>query len=195
MQPGKAEVTVGFGLGANLGERRLRFLGAIEVLSALLTELRVAPLYRSSAISPTAQPDFLNTVVVGATRVPAETLLAVAKRLEMWAGREVGPRLSARPLDVDLLFWGERAVTLPELCLPHPRMHERRFVPQPLADLSPGFPVGSDRRPALDLATELSQSQRVERVPWRHEALRKRSFTMDDSMFTKSTPNRDYDQS
>ena len=146
-----AEVTVGFGLGANLGARQLRFLGAIETLSKLVTDLRVAPLYRAPAIAPTAQPDFLNTVVVGTTRVPAETLLAVAKRLEMWAGRELGPRLSARPLDIDLLFWGERAVDLPELCLPHPRMHERRFVLQPLADLEPGMAVrtrNSWRRPS-----------------------------------------------
>lgn len=161
-----AEVQVGFGLGANLGQRQLRILRAIETLSHLVADLHVAPLYRTPAVSPTRQPDFLNTVVLGTTRVPAETLLAVAKRLEVWAGRELGPRLSARPLDVDLLFWGERIVDLPELCLPHPRMHERRFVLQPLADLDPGLPVGPDRRPAVDLATALSARQGVERVAW-----------------------------
>ncbi len=175
MQRSDAEVPVGFGLGANLGRRQLRFLRAIETLSHLVADLRVAPLYSAPAISPTAQPDFLNTVVLGTTRVPAETLLAVAKRLEIWAGRELGPRLAARPLDVDLLFWGQRVVDLPELRLPHPRMHQRRFVLQPLADLDPGLPVGPDRRPALDLATALSSSQWVERVAWTSSAIAERS--------------------
>ena len=169
MRNSSAEVAVGFGLGANLGERQLRFLGAIETLSRMVTNLRVAPLYSAPAIPRAAQPLYLNTVVVGATTVPAETLLAVAKRLEMRAGRELGPRLSARPLDVDLLFWGERVVDLPELRLPHPRMHERRFVLQPLADLDPELLVGPDRRPARDLAAELSQRQSIERVTWRGE--------------------------
>ncbi len=70
-----------------------------------------------------------------------EQLLSLLKRLEREAGRVRGPRDGPRPLDLDLLVYGEVVSTVPSLVLPHPRLGERRFVLAPLAELAPGLRV------------------------------------------------------
>jgi len=111
-----------------------------------LDEVRVAPLYRTPAVSPIPQPDYLNTALLARSPLDAESLLALAKALERAAGRRRGERFGPRPLDVDLLWFGDRRSARPELTLPHPRLAERRFVLQPLADLALDLRV-----PALEL--------------------------------------------
>ena len=133
--------------------------------------LRVAPLYRSRAVSPIPQPDYLNTVVVGSTALAPDAVLALAKRLELAAGRRRGPRGAPRPLDVDLLVHGSRVLTSPELTLPHPRLALRRFVLAPLADVAPDLvvPPGDQtvRQILAALPADLSTATSwVERVPW-----------------------------
>lgn len=128
-------------LGGNLGDVEAAFTIAIEALSVHFDDLKVAPLYRTTAVSeaPAEPPQnaYLNSAIVGRTTTSAEELLALAQALERQAGRQRGSRWASRPLDLDLLFWGERTSTLPELMLPHPRVLERRFVLQPLSELIP----------------------------------------------------------
>ena len=71
------------------------------------------------------------------TALSADDLLGLTKALEWRAGRRPGPRRSPRPLDIDLLLYGDETSDRPELRLPHPRLEHRRFVLQPLADLAP----------------------------------------------------------
>lgn len=147
---------------------------AIADLERLLGELEVAPLYLTAPVSPIAQPDFYNTVVLGTLRrrsggdlAPApEEILAYGQALERRAGRRRGERFGPRPLDVDLLFVGDQRRDRPELTLPHPRLTERRFVLAPLADLRPDLrlpPGGETVRRLLD---RLGPAQAVERIGW-----------------------------
>jgi len=103
--------------------------------------LRVASLYRSLPVSPVPQPDFLNTAALAHTSLGPEEVLALAKALELAAGRRRGLRFGPRPLDIDLLLYGDRQSRAPELTLPHPRLAERRFMLEPLAEIAPDLPV------------------------------------------------------
>jgi 2-amino-4-hydroxy-6-hydroxymethyldihydropteridine diphosphokinase len=158
---------VAIGLGGNLGDPTLWFRLAARAFAALLQDLAAAPLYRSEAVSPLPQPPYLNTVLTGATTLAAADLLAVAKALEHAAGRRLGPRHAPRPLDVDLLLYGDCIATTPELRLPHPALRERRFVLQPLADLEPDRRLPPDGRTVRDVLAELPQAPPVVRLgPW-----------------------------
>ena len=162
---------VAFGLGGNLGSRgeietALRL--ALDRLRASIDGLRVASLYRGAAVSDIPQPDFLNTAAVGTTMLAPEALLAIAKTLELEAGRRPGPRLGPRPLDVDLLLYGDLTSHRPELTLPHPRLAERRFVLAPLAEVAPDLPIPALASTPAELLRRLPASAPpVERLRWR----------------------------
>jgi len=138
-----------------------------------LDDLRAASLYRSAPVSPIPQPDYLNTAVVGtlgSTSLSPEAVLALAQELERAAGRLPGPRFGPRPLDIDILVYGDRVSGAPELTLPHPRMRERRFVLAPLAEIAPELtvpPDGATVRELLDrLDPESAGGGEVERIAW-----------------------------
>lgn len=162
-------MTVALGLGANLGPAEATLRRAVALLSELLAGLRVAPLFRSRPISPLPQPDYLNTAVVGASRLAPEALLAVTKRLELAAGRRRAARSAARALDIDLLIYGELLTRTPELTLPHPRLRQRRFVLAPLAVVAPDLAVPPDGAPVRDLLRRVGQEGEVELVGWSRE--------------------------
>ena len=148
------------GLGGNVGtsaEIIARFghaRAAIETLG-VPGDVRSAPLYRSAPIGP-AQEAFLNTAVcvMLADGQPAEWI-ATLLELERMLGRtrEIEARWGPRRIDLDVLVWGARIVRTPELCVPHPRLAERKFALAPLvALLGEGFAV-----PGLATAGELAQ--------------------------------------
>ena len=150
-------------LGGNLGPVAQTLRQALRHLEAALGPLQVAPLYRTAAVSPTPQPDYLNTAAVGWTSLPPDAVLALAKALELAAGRRSGPRFGPRPLDVDLLLWGDLVSPHPELTLPHPRLRDRRFVLEPLAALAPDLALPPDGKTVRELLAAVA-GQRVERV-------------------------------
>lgn len=178
-----------YGLGSNVGDREGHLAWALRRLAEQHGALRVGPLVRSRAISPIAQRDYLNTVaVVHAMPEPrpqtAAQWLQVITRLKGWehaAGRRQGPRFGPRPLDIDLLMWGDTrcAVGGPEgeppevagLVLPHPRMWQRRFVLEPLAALCPELrPPGQAATVGQRLAA-LADEQDVEVLAWKRQSL------------------------
>lgn len=134
-------------------------------MGAHLSEIRRAPIYRTPAVSPIPQPDYLNSALVA--RSPslfdAESLLALCQAIERSVGRKRGERWGPRPLDLDLLWFGERISNRPEITLPHPRLAERRFVLQPLADLIPDEPVPPHGRTVRELLDQLPPDA-IERV-------------------------------
>lgn len=150
-------------LGGNLGPVDRTVRNALRHLEAALGPLQAAPLYRTAAVSPTPQPDYLNTAALGRTSLPPDAVLALAKALEQAAGRLSGPRFGPRPLDIDLLLWGDLILPYPELTLPHPRLRDRRFVLEPLAALAPDLKIPPDGRTVRELL-EAVAGQRVERV-------------------------------
>lgn len=144
--PGAAWRVAWVALGANLGDARRALRRARTWLDAL-PGARVEAASRVHHTAPVGppQPDYLNAVVRLATRLSPRALLAALHEMEAAAGRVRGERWGARPLDLDLLLYGERIIADAVLTVPHPRMHERSFVLAPLCDLDPGL-----RHPLLD---------------------------------------------
>ena len=101
---------------------------------------------------------------MGTTRLSPQWLLALGKRLEWLAGRRPGPRWSPRPLDIDLLVYGDHISRSPELTLPHCRLLGRRFVLVPLAEIAPGLAVPPTGITVGALLAGLSDGSRVERL-------------------------------
>jgi 2-amino-4-hydroxy-6-hydroxymethyldihydropteridine diphosphokinase len=151
-------------LGANLGEPRRQIETAIEEIKAL-PETRVvlaSGFYRSAPLGCADQPDFLNAVAQLDTSLPPEALLDRLQDIEHRHGRERSFPGAPRTLDLDLLLYAARVVATPRLTLPHPRMHERAFVLQPLLELDPAISI-----PGNGLASSLLRacgSQRIERI-------------------------------
>lgn len=130
-------VRVFLGLGANAGQRIDQLRTAVDALVVRYENLGVAGVYVSPPEDGSDPPDYLNTVVGFTTRDDAEAVLACAAELERQAGRVSSVPGAARPLDVDVLFYGDMVCTTPRLTLPHPRWAGRPFVVVPLLDLAP----------------------------------------------------------
>ena len=123
-------------MGANIGNPAAQLIAAVESLDAAGVLVAASGVYRSAPIGP-EQPDFLNLVAeLSLTDGPYE-LLARCQALEAAAQRVRRERWGPRTLDVDVLLFGDIVMGDPELVIPHPRLRERRFVLDPLAELAP----------------------------------------------------------
>jgi 2-amino-4-hydroxy-6-hydroxymethyldihydropteridine diphosphokinase len=133
------------GLGSNLGERETTLRAAIGRLRTIPNvEVRaVSSLRDTEPVGYVDQPRFLNGVVELETSLSARALLGVLLELERAFGRDraTAPPLGPRTLDLDLLLYGDATIDEPLLEVPHPRLHERRFVLEPLAELDPDLEV------------------------------------------------------
>ena len=132
------------GLGANLGDREQTLHAAVDALAAEdgIDVVAVSTLRDTEPVGVGDQPRFLNGVTAFETTLSARELLDRLLAVEQRFGRirlpgEHGPRT----LDLDLLLYGDDQIEEPGLGVPHPRLHERRFVLEPLAELSPGLVV------------------------------------------------------
>ena len=130
-------VTAYIGLGSNLGDRRAALDGAL----ALLEPLRVSRIVETAPWGKTDQPPFLNAVAEIRTDLEPRPLLDRLLDLERRFGRRRDVRWGPRTLDLDLLLYGDRRVSEEGLDVPHPRLAERRFVLEGLAELCPDRPV------------------------------------------------------
>jgi 2-amino-4-hydroxy-6-hydroxymethyldihydropteridine diphosphokinase len=134
------------GLGSNLGDRRAELARAVAGLPDVVA---VSRLYETEPVGgPAGQGPYLNVVVELDTELGPRQLLEVARGLEAAAGRRRTVRWGPRPLDVDVLLVGDEVVADVDLVVPHPRMWERRFVVEPLAELAPDLVPGDAREGA-----------------------------------------------
>lgn len=133
-----APVSAWIGLGANLGDRLATLRTALSAMGALPgTRVQgVSSLYGSAPVDA-GGPDYLNAVAQVQTTLAPHALLAQLQAIEQAAGRERPYRNAPRTLDLDLLLYGTQHIATPDLTVPHPRMFERAFVLQPLAELAP----------------------------------------------------------
>ena len=131
-------VMVYLGLGSNLGEREATIERAIALLGERLSIEQVSSLYHTEPVGYAEQPPFLNAVVVARTDLGPMQLLSLAKGIEADLGRVPSFANAPRPIDIDILLYGDEVVSLPGLVIPHPRMVERAFVLVPLAEVAPG---------------------------------------------------------
>ncbi|MCA9771028.1 MAG: 2-amino-4-hydroxy-6-hydroxymethyldihydropteridine diphosphokinase [Myxococcales bacterium] len=157
-------------LGSNLGDRAA-YLQYARASIAELGELKgISGIYETAPVGGPAQGAYLNQVVAVDTAMEPERLLEGIQRIERSAGRERRERWGPRTLDLDLLLYGDRVIESERLTVPHPRMHERRFVLSPLADLAPNARNPVHGRTIRELLDELPD--RGEVVRWRAPMLR-----------------------
>ena len=164
-----ATTKVYIALGANLGDSRQILLDAMMRLQNLSgPPILKSSLWQTPPINcPPASPNFINAIV-GLVPRPAKTpesLLTELQTLEREFGRRPKTTLNeARPLDLDLIAFGSETRHSPELILPHPRAHLRRFVLQPLSEIAPDLILPGQRKTVLQLLAELPQNDSVTRL-------------------------------
>ena len=130
--------TVFLSLGSNVGDRQKNLRAAIAALPAAGVDVkRVSSIYETEPVDLLDQPWFLNCVVRGETTVPAVKLLRALREIERRMGSKKPVARGPRLIDIDILLYGQQTMNAPELQVPHPRMHLRRFVLVPLAELAP----------------------------------------------------------
>ena len=127
------------GMGANLGEPLKQIAAGFDDIARLpgTRLLQRSSLYRSAPVGKTDQPVFINAVALIETRLPARALLDALLQIEQHHGRRRSEPNGPRTLDLDLLLYGSQTISEPGLEVPHPRMHERRFVLDPLVEVTP----------------------------------------------------------
>lgn len=168
----EAPVVAHVGLGSNLGNRFAHLQGALDemVRSADMTLLNVSPVYQTEPHvlhARDAQADYYNAVAVLRTALSPRDLLDRLLTIERARGRVRRPELRwrARTLDLDLLLYGSETLDLPDLVVPHPRLHERRFVLQPLFDLNPDLMVPAPHaRTVRDLLRHCPDHSAIQRL-------------------------------
>ncbi len=152
------------GLGANLGDAGATVQQALQTLAALPgTQLVAASsLYRTAPVDASG-PDYINAVAELRTTLEPSALLEALQAIEQAHGRLRPYRNAPRTLDLDLLLHGQRLIDEPALTVPHPRLHQRAFVLEPLAELAPAL-----HHPQLGPLAALRAAlppQAIERLP------------------------------
>ena len=150
-------------LGANLGDR-VRMMSTVVVQIERISETRIlalSSLYETTPVGgPPGQPDYLNAVVRIETRRSPHDLLADCLAIERDLGRQRTVPDGPRTIDIDILLYDEVVLDGPGLIIPHPRMHARRFVLQPLAEIAPGLHHPSFGATIRELLDRLPPSDR-----------------------------------
>ena len=131
------------GLGANIGPREVTLLRAVDLLAEAdgVEVLAVSQLRETDPVGMVDQPPFLNGAARIDTSLPPRALLELLLQIERSLGRVREERWGPRTVDLDLLVYGDETVDEPGLRVPHPRLRERRFALEPLAELDPELVV------------------------------------------------------
>lgn len=151
-------------IGSNLGDRAANLSTAIERLSKLGDVNAVSSFYETEPVDYTAQPWFLNCAVAVETELMPRQFLARIQAIEQGMGRRRVQVKGPRVIDLDILLFGRSIVELPDLIIPHPEMHERRFVLEPLAEIAPEVRHPVFKRTVRQLRDALPLGQSVRRA-------------------------------
>lgn len=154
-------VTVYLGLGSNLGDRKQNLAQALELLSQQAEIEQVSSVYETEPVGFKEQPLFLNAVCRIATSLSPAKLLAFAKKIESALGRVPSFANAPRPIDIDILCYGNRIIKSTDLTIPHPRLTQRAFVLIPLAEIAPDLIHPESRKTISELLNEEGNAQGV----------------------------------
>ncbi len=148
-------------LGANVGDRAANLNTAIDRIGALGKVTAVSSFYETEPVELTAQPWFLNCALELETEKVPRQLLAGILKIEKEMGRRRVQKKGPRTLDIDILLFGNSMVKAKGLTIPHPAMHQRRFVLEPLAEIAPEVRHPVFKRTVRELKDELPPGQTV----------------------------------
>ena len=154
-------VTAYLGLGSNMGDRQSNIDKALDFLSQRLRIGKVSSIYDTEPVGNVEQPRFLNLVCEVYTILAPIALLTVGKAIESKLGRVQGKRNAPRPIDIDILFYGDQVIETAELVIPHPRLMERAFVLIPLAQIAPDLVHPINGKTVKELLAGLTEVQGV----------------------------------
>jgi len=151
-------------LGSNIGDREANLREAIAQLKTVGSLLKLSAVYETQPVGLPDQPWFLNCVVALETAKTPRELLKTALDIEAGMGRLRFRDKGPRKIDIDLLLFGDQILNEPDLKIPHPAMHERRFVLEPLAETAPSVRHPVLNKTASELLAALDESQIVRRI-------------------------------
>ncbi len=154
------------GIGSNLGDKRGNIRRAVEALGADPGNRRVrcSPLYSTEPVGKKDQDWFVNGVVSLETSLGPRELLELLISIEKKMGRVRREKWGPRTIDLDILFYEDQILKEPNLQVPHPRLHERKFVLLPLRDLAPDWIHPELGKTVSRLLSELDTQERVIRL-------------------------------
>ena len=152
------------GMGSNIRPRSYHLQRGVEqlIVATSAASSRVSPVYETPPMYNTDQADFLNMVIELKTQLPPLDLLRVINEVEADCGRLRLKKNGPRTLDIDILTYGDHIFQTKELQIPHPRLHERRFVLQPWVDLAPDTPVPGLNLTVSELLFKLPEDSRIQ---------------------------------
>lgn len=153
------------GLGANEGDREGNIKKAIDLLSQseVIRIKAVSSLYESQPVGASDQPDYVNCVVKIETGCDPHSLLGITKSIEAALGRQPDTHMLPRPMDIDILLYGDIDLDSLDLMIPHSRLKTRRFVLEPLLEIEPDAIDPSTSRPLSESLNEV-MSQKMTKV-------------------------------
>lgn len=151
-------------LGSNVGDRAANLNTAIDRLRAFGEVVAVSSFYETEPVEFTAQPWFLNCAVTLNTDATPKQLLTVIVDIEQQLGRRRAQQKGPRTIDIDILLFGDQIVDDPGLTIPHPALHERRFVLEPLVEIAPGARHPVFKQTIRELRDALPPGQAVRKM-------------------------------
>jgi len=151
-------------LGSNLGDRDANLRAAIEKLKEIGKVVAVSSFYETEPVEVTAQPWFLNCAAKFDTEKMPRQLISAILAIEQSMGRQRKQQKGPRTIDIDILFFGSSIIDIPSLTVPHPHLHERRFVLEPLAEIAPDVRHPILKRSIRELRDALPPGQTVRKL-------------------------------
>ena len=156
--------SVFLGIGSNLNKRIQNCNNTLLEISKISKIVELSSLYESEAVGVENQPKFINAVVKIQTELMPHNLLDSLKSIEKKLGRKKSVRWGPRIIDLDILFYDDLIINEEKLVIPHPRLHERRFVLLPLIEIDSNFKHPRMNMTVSELLTNLDHSKNTVKI-------------------------------